>query len=211
MADRSTRTTCETSNAAGRAQMDLGSLVGQYHGDVYRYAYRLSGNQSDAEDLAQQTFLIAHERFDQLRDPDKAAAWLFAILRSCYLKSRRRRRPVAAANLELDVEAIPDIVSEEEEIDSDLLQLAIDELPEEYKLVLVMFYFEECSYKEIAAKLSIPIGTVMSRLARAKGRLRGRLYQAEGSRQKTPARRPPTDASSGSVQAAGTRRRRVGR
>jgi RNA polymerase sigma-70 factor (ECF subfamily) len=117
---------------------------------------------------------------------------------------------VAAANLELDVEAIPDILPEDE-IDSDLLQLAIDELKDDYKLVLVMFYFEECSYKEIAAKLSIPIGTVMSRLARAKGHLRARLFQAEGSQQDTPARRSPTDASSGSVQAAGTRGRRVGR
>jgi RNA polymerase sigma-70 factor (ECF subfamily) len=210
MADRSTRMTCDTGNATGRAQIDLDSLVGQYHGDVYRYAYRLSGNQSDAEDLAQQTFLIAHQRLDQLRDPDKAAAWLFAILRSCHLKSQRRRRPVAAASLELDVEAIPDMLPEEE-IDSDLLQLAIDELPDDNKLVLVMFYFEECSYKEIAAKLSIPIGTVMSRLARAKNRLRGRLFQAEGSQQDTPARRSPTDASSGSAQAAGTRGRRVGR
>jgi len=210
MADRSTRVTCDTSNAASRAQVDLGSLVGQYHGDVYRYAYRLSGNQADAEDLAQQTFLIAHQRFDQLRDPDKAAAWLFAILRSCYLKSRRRRRPMAVASLELDVEAIPDSIPDEE-IDSDLLQLAIDELPDEYKLVLVMFYFEDCSYKDIAAKLSIPIGTVMSRLARAKSRLRGRLFQTEGSQQDTPARRPPTDTSSGPVQPAGTKGRRVGR
>lgn len=210
MADRSTRMTCATSDTTNRVQIDLDSLVGQYHGDVYRYAYRLSGNQADAEDLAQQTFLIAHQRLEQLREPDKAAAWLFAILRSCYLKSQRRRRPVAAASLELDVEAIPDIVSDDE-IDSDLIQLAIDELEDKYKLVLVMFYFEECSYKEIAANLSIPIGTVMSRLARAKGRLRARLFEGEGSQQDTPARKSSTDATSGAGQPAGTRGRRVGR
>ena len=210
MADRSTRATCDTNDVTGHTTVDIGSLVVQYHRDVYRYAYRLSGNQPDAEDLAQQTFQIAHQRLDQLRDPDKAAAWLFAILRSCYLKSQRRRRPVTAASLELDVESIPDIVSEEE-IDSDLLQSAIDELPDDNKLVLVMFYFEECSYKEIAAKLSIPIGTVMSRLARTKKRLRGRLFRPEGSQEDTPARRPPSDASSGSSLAAGNTRHRTGR
>lgn len=210
MADRSTRPTRDENHTTGQSHGSIEWLVVQYHADVYRYAYRLSGNQPDAEDLAQQTFLIAHQRLEQLREPDKAAAWLFAILRSCYLKSQRRRRPVAAASLELDVEAIPDIVTEEE-VDSDLLQLAIDELPDDYKLVLVMFYFEECSYKEIAAKLGIPIGTVMSRLARAKGRLRGRLFQGEGSQKDTPARRPPTDAISGSVQSAGEKTRRVGR
>lgn len=210
MADRSTRATCDTNDVTGHTPVDIGSLVVQHHRDVYRYAYRLSGNQPDAEDLSQQTFLIAHQRLDQLRDPDKAAAWLFAILRSCYLKSQRRRRPVTAASLELDVESIPDIVSEEE-IDSDLLQSAIDELPDDNKLVLVMFYFEECSYKEIAAKLSIPIGTVMSRLARAKNRLRGRLFRPEGSQEDTPARRSPSDASSGSSLAAGNTRHRTGR
>ena len=65
------------------------------------------------------------------------------------------------------------------------------------KVVVVMFYFEECSYKEIAAKLSIPIGTVMSRLARAKGRLRARLFEVEGSQRDTPARKSSTDATSG--------------
>ena len=59
------------------------------------------------------------------------------------------------------------------------MQAAIDELPEDFKIVLVMFYFEECSYKEIAAQLDISIGTVMSRLARAKGRLRQRLLASE--------------------------------
>jgi len=210
MADRSTRISCDTNDAAGRAHIGIDSLVRQYHGDVYRYAFRLSGNQPDAEDLAQQTFLTAHQHLEQLRDPGKAVAWLFAILRSCFLKSQRRRRPVTAGSLELDVEAIPDEIPDEE-IDSDLLQLAIDELPDDYKLVLVMFYFEECSYKEIAAKLNIPIGTVMSRLARAKGRMRGRLFQAEGSEYETPARRPSTDPTSGTVQAAGVSGRRVGR
>ena len=163
---------------AERLELDIQSLVCRHHDDVYRYAFRLAGNQADAEDLTQQTFLIAQQRLHQVRHPERALGWLFAILRSCYLKGERKRRPMDAAGLELDIESIPEDVTEND-IDSQLLQAAIDELPDESKLVVVMFYFEECSYKEIAAELGIPIGTVMSRLARAKGRLRKRLLPAE--------------------------------
>lgn len=163
---------------AERLDLDIQSLVRQHHGDVYRYAYRLTGNQPDAEDLTQQTFLLAQQRLHQVREPQRALGWLFAILRSCFLKSERKRRPVDATGLEMDIESIPDDVTDSD-IDSQLLQTAIDELPEESKMVVVMFYFEECSYKEIAAQLGVPIGTVMSRLARAKGRLRKRLLPTE--------------------------------
>ena len=156
--------------AAGRC--DIAALIARYHADVYRYAFRLAGNVVDAEDLTQQAFLVAHQRLHQLREPDKADRWLFAIVRSCYLKSRRRERPVAAASLELDIDNIPERVDDDSEIDSQRLQLALNELPDEFRLVLVMFYFEDCSYQEIAEQLEIPPGTVMSRLSRAKGHLR---------------------------------------
>jgi RNA polymerase sigma-70 factor (ECF subfamily) len=65
-------------------------------------------------------------------------------------------------------------------MDRDCLQSALDELPDEFRLVVTMFYFEELSYRDIAAALKLPLGTVMSRLSRAKGRLRQRL--AEGGR-----------------------------
>jgi len=154
------------------------TLVLDHHRDVYRYAYRLTGRVADAEDLTQQTFLIAQQRLHQVRQPERVLSWLFAILRTCYLKSERKSVPLPASGIELDVDSIPDGTAEKA-IDEELLQVAIDELPDEFKLVLVMFYFEECSYKEIADKLQIPIGTVMSRLTRAKGRLRTRLLEAE--------------------------------
>jgi RNA polymerase sigma-70 factor (ECF subfamily) len=163
---------------AERLELDIQSLVRHHHGDVYRYAFRLAGNQADAEDLTQQTFLVAQQRLHQVRHPERALGWLFAVLRSCYLKNERKRRPVDAAGLELDIESIPEDVTEND-IDSQLLQAAIDDLPEDSRLVVVMFYFEGCSYKEIAAQLDIPVGTVMSRLARAKGRLRKQLLPAE--------------------------------
>ena len=160
--------------------LDIRTLVQDHHRDVYRYAYRLTGRQADAEDLTQQTFLVAQQRLHQVRQPERVVSWLFAILRSCYLKAERKSTPLLATSVELDVDSIPDVPAENA-IDEELLQAAIDELPDEFKLVLVMFYFEECSYKEIAEQLQIPIGTVMSRLTRAKGRLRSRLLQAEQS------------------------------
>ncbi|MCY2992572.1 MAG: sigma-70 family RNA polymerase sigma factor [Planctomycetota bacterium] len=183
---------------AAAARLDVATLITVHHRDVYRYAYRLCGRQADAEDLTQQTFLVAQQRLHQLREPDKSLSWLFTIVRNCYLKSQSKRRPVAAASVELDVDSIPEEVSEDD-IDRPQLQLAIDELPEEFKIVLVMFYFEECSYKEIAAQLGISIGTVMSRLARAKGRLRKLLLPAETEAGPDAAKR--ADQASGSRSA----------
>ena len=159
----------------GQARLDIAQLVAAYHAAVYRYAFRLTGSAADAEDLTQQTFLIAQQRLNQIREPDKADRWLFAVLRSCFLKNRRRRNPVSAANLELEIENIPEPPSAVEAIDGELLQQVLNELPDEYRLVVVMFYFEECSYKEIAKQLDIPIGTVMSRLHRGRARIRTHL------------------------------------
>jgi RNA polymerase sigma-70 factor (ECF subfamily) len=156
-------------------RLDIEQLVAAHHAAIYRYAFRLTGSAADAEDLTQQTFLIAQQRLDQIREPDKADRWLFAVLRSCFLKNRRRRNPVSAANLELEIDHIPQPPGAGQEVDGELLQQVLNELPDEYRLVVVMFYFEQCSYKEIAKQLEIPIGTVMSRLARAKSRLRTRL------------------------------------
>ncbi len=159
-----------------RTLMDIERLVAEHHQAVYRYAYRLAGSVPDAEDLTQQTFLIAQQKLDQLRNVESAKGWLFAILRNSFLKDRQRQRPVSEATLQLDIDSIPAEIPDEVEIDSERLQEAINELPENFRVVLVMFYFEECSYREIAESLGLPIGTVMSRLARAKGHLQARLF-----------------------------------
>ncbi len=158
---------------------EIARLVVDHHAEVYRYAFRLSGSVVDAEDLTQQTFLAAQLHLAQLRSAEKARSWLFTILRNCYLKSRRRLGPLPAANLELDVNEIP-ANAVVDSIDREQLQTAINGLPDDYKLVVLMFYFEDCSYRDIAVRLGIPLGTVMSRLSRAKGELRGRLFAGEG-------------------------------
>jgi len=162
-----------------RARIDVAQLVAEHHPAVYRYAYRLSGSVHDAEDLTQHVFLIAQQKLGQLRRVESAQGWLFAILRNCFLKARQRQRPVPAANLQLDIETVPAEIPRDGEIDRERLQEAIDQLPAPFRVVLVMFYFEECSYRQIAEGLDLPIGTVMSRLARAKRHLRSRLFEPQ--------------------------------
>jgi RNA polymerase sigma-70 factor (ECF subfamily) len=163
--------------AAEQPSMDVAQLVADHHESVYRYAFRLCGSAADAEDLTQQTFLAAHRSLGQLREPASARSWLWAILRNCFLKELRRSGPVPAADLNLDLDAIPGELPDEVEIDQERLQEALGELPEVFRLVVVMYYFEDCSYREIAERLDMPIGTVMSRLARAKGHLRTKLAE----------------------------------
>lgn len=171
------------------AQAAIARLVADHHQALYRYAFRLSGSEADAEDLTQQVFLVAQEKLSQVREADAVRGWLFTVLRNCYLKGRRRRLALPLA--ELDVDQLPQEAPEK--IDTHELQAAIDSLADEFKLVVLMFYFEHCSYREIAERLELPLGTVMSRLARAKQHLRSRLgdtptsaTRIEPSESKTP-------------------------
>ncbi|MFK7778749.1 MAG: RNA polymerase sigma factor [Gimesia sp.] len=146
-------------------------LVDQYYQILFRYAYRLSGDRAEAEDLTQQTYLIAQKKLSQLREMSLARSWLCTILRNLFLKNVTQK----ISPLSLDQSF--DLVSEEKmvpELTSEELQCALNELPEDFRVPLLMFYFEERSYKEISIELSIPIGTVMSRLARAKSYLQDR-------------------------------------
>jgi RNA polymerase sigma-70 factor (ECF subfamily) len=174
--------------ADDRMALGIAQLVAEHHQAVYRYAYRLAGSVPDAEDLTQQVFLTAQERIGQLRRKEAARAWLFAILRNNFLKMRQKRRPVPAETLQMDMHAIPAVIPEEADIDRERLQHALDELPAKFRLVLTMFYYEDRSYREIADRLELPMGTVMSRLARAKGHLRARLFSPEGHEAADPPR-----------------------
>lgn len=164
-----------------RPRVETGQLVSEHHAAVYRYAFRLTGTVCDAEDLTQQTFLAAHQNLNQLRESAHARAWLFTILRHAYGKLKTKRVPLSATPFDIDLDAVAEELPEEPVVDPQRLQEAIDELPDEFKLVVLLFYFEECSYREIAERLSVAPGTVMSRLARAKARLRARLFEPEAA------------------------------
>lgn len=174
MADSQESMSSPAEGAGLASPQQMQQLIADHHQRLYRYAFRLTGSAADAEDITQQTYLIAQQRLDQLRDEAKAGAWLTAILRTTFLKSVRRQRPVDASSMELDVTEIPSQAAEDP-VDQELLQSALSSLSDDYRLVLLMFYFEQASYREIAERLELPIGTVMSRLSRAKSRLRAAL------------------------------------
>ena len=168
-----------------RSGVEITQLVAEHHQVVYRYAYRLTGSVQDAEDLTQQVFLTAQQKLGQLRNINAAKSWLFAILRNSFVKDRQRRRPVLATDVAMDVDSVP-TDSLEGDVDQERLQDALNRLPDDFRRVVLMFYFEECSYKEIAERLEMPIGTVMSRLSRAKGHLRSILLEPEQNASERP-------------------------
>src|SRR5438270_10844901 len=117
---------------------------------------------------------MAQLNLSQLRAPDRAKNWLFTILRNASLhRARTEKQHTVALDLVGDV---PDTLPEPlPDVDSDQLQQALAELPEVYRAPILLYYFEEFSYRDIAEQMDLPIGTVMSRLARATAWLRSRL------------------------------------
>ncbi len=172
--------------AESPSRVNITNLVADHHRAVYQYAYRLTGSVPEAEDLTQHVFLAAQRNLGKLHKLESARQWLYAILRNRFLKEKQKHWPLPAADLQLDMEDVPDTQLPETAIDREQLQAALNRLPDDSRLVLVMFYFEESSYREIAEQLQLPIGTVMSRLARAKARLRSILFRAEADGRAQP-------------------------
>jgi len=166
-------------------------LVDAHYQSLYCYAYRLTGSSNDAEDLTQEAFCQAQLKLGQLRDPDRAKAWLFSILRNAYLHRVRANKSEHLVSLE-GMGDLPERLPEPlPEVDPERLQRVLGELPEEFRTLIILYYFEKFSYRDIAEQMDLPMGTVMSRLARAKAHLRARLLQpaprvlAEGPRRAT--------------------------
>lgn len=162
---------------AERQQVVTG-FVEQFHGDVYRFAYRLTGDSDWAEDIVQNTFLKSFERLEQLRDQAKAKSWLLAIARTTFLGDLRKRKSWVFTDAEMDGGQVP-TAEVESSLDSARLQAALMEMPEAFRVVVVMHYLQQESYRDIAEQLEIPIGTVMSRLSRAKRMLKTKLIALE--------------------------------
>lgn len=156
----------------------LHQLIDAHYEALYRYAFRLAGSAADAEDLTQETFGKALARLPQLREPERAKSWLFRILRNAYLHKVRdqKRHRVVPLDAVGDLPGRP--ADELPEIDPTQLQQALDDLDEVFRTPIILYYFEEFSYRDIAEQMDLPIGTVMSRLARAKAYLRTRLVPA---------------------------------
>jgi RNA polymerase sigma-70 factor (ECF subfamily) len=177
----------------GSTGVDARQLIDSHYESLYRYAYRLVGNSSDAADLTQSTFSKALGRLKQLREPEKARGWLYQILRNEFLHSKRSERRHPVTPLDAVGDLAQDLPDELPAIDSAELQAALNDLEESFRTPLILYYFEEFSYRDIAEHMDLPIGTVMSRLARAKNYLRERLLPHHDSAQDSALAPPNQD------------------
>jgi RNA polymerase sigma factor (sigma-70 family) len=155
---------------------------------LYNFARWLVPNQNDAEDLVQETYLKALRSFGSFQPGTNFRAWMFKILKNTFLSScsQLERRMTVAMETEEDSPVLPltSVTPESlliERSGNDAVRYAIEQLPVIFREVILLCDVEDASYREIAEILSIPIGTVMSRLARARKAVRESLLSAPGA------------------------------
>jgi RNA polymerase sigma-70 factor, ECF subfamily len=173
------------SETRSEGQIDI-----EYVDGLYGYAMVLTRNRAEAEDLVQETYARALPAIDRLRDGSNIKGWLFTILRNLWFNELRKRRS-APPLVEMDSEdntpdhfagkaRNPHEIFESNET-TILVRDAIDSLPLEFREIILLREFEELSYQEIAGVLGCPAGTVMSRLGRARAKLRALLAEMRPS------------------------------
>jgi RNA polymerase sigma-70 factor (ECF subfamily) len=164
------------------------SLVRLYEKRVYNLAYRLSGNYDEANDISVDAFLRVYQALKLFRGDAHFSTWLFRIVTNVYLDRRKRMRNKQHLSLEEYIELEENSVARQVEDSSptpvqvaennersQLLQAAINDLPDYQRAMVVLYHTEGLSYDEIATIFSLPIGTVKSRLNRARLTLKNKL------------------------------------
>jgi RNA polymerase sigma-70 factor (ECF subfamily) len=150
---------------------------------IYRFALYMVGNESDAQDLVQDTYLRAFRFFDKFEKGTNCKAWLLKILRNTFINSLRRNKrfPLLVHLTEMEEQGIDLLVEpeSEKEVNGELFDddvtAAVESLPDSYRTVIILADVEGLSYKEIADLIECPIGTVMSRLCRGRRILKRKL------------------------------------
>ena len=147
---------------------------------MYNLAYRMTRHRENAGDLVQEASLKAYQAYHQFQKGTNFKAWVLTILRNQFINQYRQKskepKKVAYEEFEEIIET-PQMNGFEEEIFGEHVQRSLDDLPEDLRVVVVLFYVEDLSYKEIAQVMQCPIGTVMSRLHMARQMLKKRLQQ----------------------------------
>ena len=150
-------------------------IVDAHYGALYRFALSLARSEADASDLTQQTFYVWATKGHALREVNKVKSWLFTTLYREFLRGRRRGERISSLDTVPEGEAAAVEPGMVDAMDSQAVMAALQEVDENFRAPLTLFYLEELSYQEIAETLDVPIGTVMSRLSRGKAQLRTRL------------------------------------
>jgi RNA polymerase sigma-70 factor (ECF subfamily) len=160
-------------------------LVMRYQRQVYNLAYRMLGNAEDAGDLVQETFLRAYGALASFRQDASFLTWLYKIASNLCIDQLRSRKARSALSLDVELEegrepaadsrnCSPEELAIRDSV-QDVVQRAISNLPEKYRVVVVMRHLQDMSVEEIANVLEMPTGTVKTHLFRAREMLRGRL------------------------------------
>ena len=166
----------------------------EYLDGLYSYAVVLSRNRTEAEDLVQETCLRALRAMERLRPDSNIKSWLFTILRNIWLNQLRQSRAGPnLADIDLEEDAANRAVDTAKDayatyvsnMEHEQVRKAIQQLPIEFREIILLREYEELSYEEIASLLDCPVGTVMSRLARARSRLRDLLMVVSPAQGKT--------------------------
>ena len=173
------------------------TLVSAHYEALFRFALSLTRTESDACDLTQQTFYVWATKGHQLRDQSRVKSWLFTILHRTFLESRRRQsrfphHELGEVEHELPVH-LPELANQ---VDSSEVLPALAKVDEIYQAAVALFYQEDYSYKEIAAILDVPLGTVKSRIARGIAQLREIMLSHETIPPRPQAEAQSTNGSS---------------
>ncbi len=155
------------------------AIVREHSPRVYRLAYRLTGNPHDAEDLTQEVFVRVFRSLHTYT-PDNFAGWLHRITTNLFLDMVRRRQKIRFDALPEDTERLPGSAPSPEQVYADAyldpqVQAALDALPPDFRVAVVLCDIEGLTYEEIAATLGIKLGTVRSRIHRGRVQLREAL------------------------------------
>lgn len=174
-------TPVQTPKREGDRNAEFTKFMRTYQNMVFSTAARLSGNDAQAEDIAQEVFLRAHRKFDELRDNPRAAGWLKTVATNLTFThlTRYRKRWVFFSQLqsadEAEEDPVLDFASDEsvvEEVREDerhgYVEAALRELPEHQRVPLVLFHFEEMPYEDIAQRLHVSLPKVKTDIHRAR-------------------------------------------
>jgi len=149
------------------------ALVNEHYYPLFRFAMSLTHAESDARDLTQQTFYTWAAKGHQLRDEAKVKTWLYTTLHRAFLQVRRRQVRFPHHDLEEVAQQLPVELPEfTNRADCAEVLPALAKVDEVFRAAVALYYLEDCSYKEIAAILDVPVGTVKSRIARGLAQLR---------------------------------------
>jgi len=151
---------------------DFGAQIGPLIPRLRRYARALTGERTPADDLVQDTLERAWTKLHLLRPESDLRAWLFTIMHNVFVNQVRKRAADPTIPLDDDAFEIPVQAALGDMLEVRDIDIALRRLPDDQREVLLLIVLEQLSYNEIATMLGIPIGTVMSRLSRARERIR---------------------------------------